>query len=67
MEKVIQAPPIYKLLEKKHNDKWVAFSIDYKKIVDYSKSLEELQKKVGNANVVYHKAYPVDVIIAPFS
>jgi hypothetical protein len=65
MQKTVKAPRIEKLIKKDHENKWVAFSADYKKIVDYAKSLRELQKKVGKTKVVYLKVFPSDVVLAP--
>jgi hypothetical protein len=65
MQKTVKAPQIEKLIKKDHENKWVAFSADYKKIVDYAKSLRELQKKVGKTKVVYLKVFPSDVVLAP--
>jgi hypothetical protein len=65
MQKTVKAPQIEKLIKKDHENKWVAFSADYKKIVDYAKSLRELQKKVGKTKVVYLKVFPTDVVLAP--
>jgi len=65
MEKIIEAPHIEKLIKKDHENKWVAFSDDYKKIVDFSESLKELQEKVGKSKVVYYKVFPSDVVLAP--
>ena len=65
MEKIIETPRIGKLIKKNHENKWVAFSADYKKIVDYSESLEKLQKKIGESKVIYYKVFPLNVVIAP--
>ena len=42
-------------LRKEHEGKWVAVSSDYKKIVGYSESLQELEKMVKGAQVVFFK------------
>lgn len=44
-----------KVLTKDHEDKWVAFSPDYKKVVDFSADLIELRKRIGNKDAVYLK------------
>ena len=42
-----------KLLKKEHEGKWIALSPDYKKIIAYSGDLHNLEKKLGDKNVVY--------------
>ena len=44
-----------KLLTKEHEQKWVALSEDYEKVVDYSANLLELRKRIGDTQVVYLK------------
>ena len=55
--KTIQAPNL-KLLKKSHENKWVAFSRDYKKIVAVADTLKELDMKVGEKDVVVKKVLP---------
>lgn len=45
-----------KVLTEAHADKWVALSPDYGAVVAFSDDLVELQKTVGNKDVVYIKA-----------
>jgi hypothetical protein len=45
-----------KILTKAHENKWVALSSDYKKVVDYSEDLLALRERIGNnENIVYIK------------
>ena len=44
-----------KILKKIHQNKWVAFTLDHKKIVAYSPSLISLEKEIGKKKVVYMK------------
>ena len=53
----IEAPNL-KLLKKSHENKWVAFSRDYKEIVAVADTLKELDVKVGEGDVVVKKVLP---------
>jgi hypothetical protein len=43
------------LLTKKHENKWVALTEDYKKVIGYSEDFLSLRKKVGDSGVMYMK------------
>ncbi len=43
------------VLKREHENKWVALSDDYKKVIDFSDNLEHLTERVGVENVVYIK------------
>jgi len=62
----IKAPNL-SLLTKAHNNKWVAFSLDYKKLLAVAKSLVSLRKKIGKAKAVFMHVLPADVGYAPTS
>jgi len=67
--KTVEAPNL-KLLKKSHENKWVAFSRDYKKIVGVGDTLQSLRhalddKKVGRKEAVVMKVLPFDVSYAP--
>lgn len=51
---------LIKNLEKAHENKWVALSVDRKKVLASSTTLETLKKKVGDAKVVYTRILPAD-------
>lgn len=53
-----------KLLGKIHENKWVALSPDYKKIVGSSAILANLQKSVGKKDAVYMFVPPFGVRFA---
>lgn len=65
LEKTINSPNLAKLLNKTHADKWVAFSINYNKVVAFSDSLELLMREVGDKDVVVMKTLPEGVSYAP--
>ena len=49
---------LIKNLDKTHENKWVALSVDRTKVVASSTKLETLKKKVGDAKVVYTRILP---------
>jgi len=53
-----------KILGKTHENKWVALSPDYKKVVGSSVKLVRLQKSVGKKEAVYMFVSPSDVHFA---
>ncbi|OGG58131.1 hypothetical protein A2853_01285 [Candidatus Kaiserbacteria bacterium RIFCSPHIGHO2_01_FULL_55_17] len=65
MDTAIKAPDLSRLLGKVHENKWVAFSPDYGRIIDYSPELSVLHKKIGGKKVIYYKVLPADTIFAP--
>ncbi len=46
-EKIIEAPDLSKVLNKSHDDKWVAFSANYKKVLAASKTIGGLIDNLG--------------------
>ncbi|MCX6716332.1 MAG: hypothetical protein NTV72_00165 [Candidatus Taylorbacteria bacterium] len=60
----VKAPNL-SLLNKSHENKWVAFSLDYKKLIAVSSSLISLKKKIGQVKAVVMHVLPVDVGYAP--
>lgn len=63
---VIQAPNL-SLLTKAHENKWVAFSVDYKKLLAVAESLISLRTQIGKAQAVVMHVLPADVAYAPTS
>ncbi len=61
---IIKSPNL-KLLTKAHENKWVAFSLDYKKLIAVAGSLLSLKKKIGQSKAVYMHVLPADVGYAP--
>ena len=53
-----------KILKKIHENKWVAFNPSKTKIVDYSENLVDLNKKVGDKDVVFMKVPPSNSVYA---
>ena len=62
----LQAPNL-SLLTKAHENKWVAFSLDYKKLLAAADSLMSLRKKVGQVQMIVMRVLPADVGYAPTS
>lgn len=61
---LVKAPNL-SLLTKAHENKWVAFSLDYRKLLAVAESLISLRKKVGRAKAVVMHVLPADVGYAP--
>lgn len=59
---LVKAPNL-SLLKKVHENKWVAFSRDYKKILAVADSLSSLQKKTKQGVVM--KVLPAHLSYAP--
>jgi hypothetical protein len=55
------------LLDRSHENKWVAFAPDYSEVVAASESLIDLDRVVAGKNVVYYRVLPFDAIFAPAS
>jgi len=53
-----------KILNKTHENKWVAISEDGTKVIAVDENLPDLQKKVGDTQVFYMKVLPADVSFA---
>jgi hypothetical protein len=60
----IKAPNL-SLLTKSHENKWVAFTMNYKKLVAVAESLVELRQKLGEKRVIVMKVLPRDIGYAP--
>ena len=53
------------LLDRTHENKWVAFAPDYSHVVAASESLITLDKLVAGKNVVFYRALSSNAIFAP--
>lgn len=62
----VKAPNLA-LLTKAHENKWVAFSMDYKKLLAVAESLISVRKKVGQTKAVFMHVLPADAGYAPTS
>lgn len=49
-EKVVKSPNL-SILKKRHINKWVALSLNYKKIIAVGESLTDVLKQAGNQKV----------------
>ena len=61
---VVKAPNL-KLLKKVHENKWVAFSRDYRRLLAVSPALSSLQKKIGTREAVVMWVLPFRTGYAP--
>lgn len=64
MTEPIKAPDL-SLINKSHENMWVALSLDYKKILGSSKSLIRLKEKLGQVKAIFTHILPADVSYAP--
>lgn len=48
-------------LDNKYEGKWVALSVDYKKVIAYSDSLKSLTNKIGKQKAVITKGLAPDM------
>lgn len=66
-EKIIEnKSDLSKLLKPSHENKWVAISRDYRKVVDFADSLVDLDKKIKDPmSVIYTRILSRDVSFAP--
>jgi len=62
--KIIKAPNL-KLITKAMENKWIAFSANYKKIVAVGSTLAEVYRKAKTDDVVVMKALPSNLGYAP--
>jgi len=53
-----------KIITKAHENKWVAFSSDYRRVVASASALSTLRKEVGKKKVVYMKVPRSDTLWA---
>ena len=56
----IKAPNL-SLITKSHENKWVALSMDYKKLLGYSESLIGLKEKIGQVKAIVMHVLPADL------
>lgn len=63
---VVKAPNL-KALKKAHENKWVALSRGYRKVVASADTLRALEEKVDTQEVVVMRVLPSDVGYAPGS
>jgi hypothetical protein len=55
---------LIKNLDKTHENKWAALSIDRKRVLASSSNLATLRKKMGNTKVVYTRILPANTFFA---
>jgi hypothetical protein len=55
---------LIKNLDKTHENKWAALSIDRKRVLASSISLKTLKEKIGDTKVIYTRILPADTFFA---
>ena len=60
----IKAPNL-SLITKAHDNKWVAFSLDYTKLLAVEETLVNLRKKLGDSKAVVMHVLPAHLGYAP--
>lgn len=55
---------LVKNLNKTHENKWVALSVDHKKVIASSADLVALRKEVGDAKVVFTRVPAIGAVLA---
>jgi len=56
---------IPRLLNASHENKWVAISSDYSRVISVSDSLRDLLRMVSDTTAIFYKVLPSDVSFAP--
>lgn len=60
-DKIVKGFDLTKVIKKQHEGKWLALSLDYKKIIGFADKVRDLEKNVGTENVIYMRAPRSDV------
>ena len=55
------------IIDAAHENKWVAISPDYSRVIDASASLRDLMKAMADKDVILHRVLPHDVSFAPLA
>ena len=63
----LETVDLSRVLNRTHENKWVALTPDYSEVVAASEDLVKLDKEVAGRDVVYHRVLPANVIFAPRS
>jgi len=54
-----------RVLDKTHENKWVAIAPDYSRVIGSADSLRDLFRAVTNPNAIFHRVLPRDATFAP--
>lgn len=65
MEDDIQSVDLGDIVDSSHENKWVAITPDYKKVLAASERLSDLMRQVADKDVIFHRVLPHDVSFAP--
>ena len=60
-----QAIDLSDVLNASHENKWVALSQDYSRVLGVSERLADLMRSVTDVDAVFHRVLPHDVSFAP--
>jgi len=55
------------LIDRSHENKWVAIAPDYRRVLASADSLGQLMSEVSGQDVVFHRVLPRDVSFVPAS
>jgi hypothetical protein len=53
------------ILDRSHENKWVAITADYSRVIAATDSLRDLLRSVSDSSAVFFKVLPHDVSFAP--
>jgi hypothetical protein len=53
------------ILDASHENKWVAITPDYQRVVAAAESLHQLMREVADQDVIFHRVIPHDVSFVP--
>jgi hypothetical protein len=53
------------ILDSSHENKWVAITADYKRVLAASDNLTDLMRQMADKDVIFHRILPHDVSFAP--
>jgi len=53
------------ILDRSHENKWVAITSDYSRVISAADSLRELLRSVSDSSAIFFKVLPHDVSFAP--
>ena len=54
------------ILNETHENKWVAISADYARVIAAANTLRELTRLVSDSTAIFYKVLPHDVSFAPW-
>lgn len=61
----VQTIDLADVLDSSHENKWVALTPDYRRVVSTAERLPDLIDQVGDKDVIFHRVLPHDVSFVP--